>query len=72
MFLEDSKEIFPKPLSGVVDEKIGTLPGRLRFQASYWPAVLDEDFAGNLTLKPGDRVTVIGRIGITLLVRPLK
>ncbi len=71
MFLEDSKEIFPKPLWGVVDEEIGTLPGRLRFKSSYWPAMLEENFADRLTFKRGERVAVVGRVGITLLVRPL-
>jgi len=71
-FTEDSIEKFPKPLAGIVDEEVGVLPGRLKFKASYWPAMLDEDFADrNLTLQPGQQVLVVGRVNITLLVRPL-
>lgn len=70
-FTEDSIEKFPKHLPGIVDEEIGIFPGRLKFKASYWPAMLDEDFADrNLTLKPGQQVLVVGRVNITLLVRP--
>ena len=72
MFTKDAKELFSENLLGVVDEEVTEFPGgRLRFQASYWPAMLDDDFSSRPTLKPGTRVAVIGRIGICLLVRPL-
>lgn len=72
MFTKDTKELFSETLLGVVDEEVSTFPGgRLRFQGSYWPSILDENCSRFLTLKPGERVAVIGRIGICLLVRPL-
>ena len=71
-FTEDSIEKFPKPLPGIVDEEIGLLPGRLKFRASYWPAMLDDEASDrNLTLQPGQPVLVVGRVNITLLVRPV-
>ncbi|WP_225889470.1 NfeD family protein [Halomicronema hongdechloris] len=44
--------------------------GRVRFQASYWPARL---FNGSRwpALAPGEPVEVVGRDGITLLIKPL-
>lgn len=72
MFTKDKKELFSETLLGVVDEEVTNFPGgRLRFQGSYWPCILDENCSSFLTVKPGDRVAVIGRLGITLLVRPL-
>lgn len=72
MYIEDSKEMFIRELYGVVDEEVTGFPGgRLRFQGSYWPCILDEDCGSFTALKPGDRATVIGRIGICLIVRPL-
>ena len=71
-FAEDSKEIFKNPLPGIVDEEVGMDSGRLKFKASYWPAMLDEECPDrNLILQPGQKVLVVGRVNITLLVRPL-
>ena len=41
--------------------------GRVHFQASFWPAVCES----NVTFTPGERVRVIGRINITLIVDSL-
>ncbi len=73
MYIEDSKELFAGELYGVVDEEVSTFPGggRLRFQGSYFPCILDKNCGSCLTLKPGDRVMVVGRLGIALIVRPL-
>ena len=40
--------------------------GRVRFQASWWPAVCEQD----ISLAPGERVYVVGHDNITLLVEP--
>ena len=66
----DAPQMFAKPLPGIVDETIAPdQPGRVKFKATYWPAKLFRGY--DLTLEPGQKVLVIGRQGITLLVRPL-
>lgn len=60
----------PKHIDGVawVDEVIcPSSLGRVRFQGSWWPAQSEK----NLTFVPGDKVRVVGRINITLLVDAL-
>ncbi|MGB5973278.1 MAG: NfeD family protein [Nodosilinea sp.] len=44
--------------------------GRVYFQATYWPARLFQ-MATLESLHPGDSVEVVGREGLTLLVKPL-
>jgi hypothetical protein len=52
----------------VVDQVIQPgKPGRVRFQASWWPARCDEE----VTLTPNTIVQVVGRQNITLVVRPI-
>ncbi|MGB3509449.1 MAG: NfeD family protein [Microcoleaceae cyanobacterium] len=68
-FRNNAPKIFSKPQHGVVEEKITpNEPGRVKFRATYWPAVLFGDYS--MTLDPGQEVAVIGHQGITLLVRP--
>ncbi|MDJ0707784.1 MAG: NfeD family protein [Leptolyngbyaceae cyanobacterium MO_188.B28] len=43
--------------------------GRVYFQATYWPARFYQPDC-QATVLPGDSVTIIGRQGLTLLVRP--
>ncbi len=66
----DAPKMFSKAEVGVVEEKItADEPGRVKYKSTYWPAML---FRGNsMTLEPGQEVAVVGRQGITLLVRPL-
>ena len=45
-------------------------PGRVYFYATYWPARLSQTATLN-ELNPGDQVEVVGREGLTLLVKPL-
>ena len=63
--------IFSKPGIGEVEQIITeTQPGRVKFQATYWPARLHNP-EYEITLVPNTPVTVIGREGITLLVVPV-
>jgi membrane protein implicated in regulation of membrane protease activity len=56
---------------GIVEMPIDRIfPGRIYFQASHWPAKLPEADEISAQLFPGDVVEVIGRDGITLIVRP--
>ncbi|NJP08492.1 MAG: hypothetical protein HC866_02605 [Leptolyngbyaceae cyanobacterium RU_5_1] len=63
-------ELFHQIGLGSVEEAIyPKCPGRVYFQATYWPAeFFDPDCQE--TVLPGDPVAVIGRSGITLLVAP--
>jgi membrane protein implicated in regulation of membrane protease activity len=61
---------FPNPTVGVVVEDIAQADrGRVKYEAIYWPAELVEP-SSNTSLPTGSRVLVVGRKGITLLVRP--
>lgn len=52
----------------VVDQAIGPDgKGRVRFQATWWPARCEF----NVSLNPGDEVRVVGISNITLLVEPM-
>jgi membrane protein implicated in regulation of membrane protease activity len=56
---------------GVVDEVITpSFPGRVYFQASYWPARLLQPAACSV-LQPGTPVEIVDRESLTLLVQPL-
>ena len=56
---------------GTVERTItSSTPGRVYFQASYWPArFVQPDASG--ALHPGTPVEVVDRDGLTLLVQPL-
>jgi len=63
--------LFPKPGKGIIEEIITTSqPGRVNFQATYWPARLYNP-EQKVNLLPNTPVTIIGREGITLLVVPI-
>lgn len=56
---------------GIVERTITpSAPGRVYFQASYWPARFFEPCVTN-NLNPGAPVEVVDRDGLTLLVKPL-
>lgn len=62
--------LFPEPVTGTVEEAITpTQPGRVRFQATSWPARLYNS-DDRITLTPESAVSVVGRQGITALVVP--
>ncbi|MGD1712079.1 NfeD family protein [Dapis sp. BLCC M172] len=66
----DAPKMFSKAEVAVVEEKItADEPGRVKYKTTYWPAMLFRGYS--MTLEPGQEVAVIGRQGITLLVRPL-
>jgi hypothetical protein len=73
MSLESPEKItlFAKPAMGEVEQIITeTQAGRVKFQATYWPARLyNPEY--EITLVPDTPVTVIDRQGITLLVLPV-
>lgn len=64
--------LFPKPGKGIIEQIITeSQPGRVNFQATYWPARLYYP-EQEVTLLPNTPVTVVGRQGITLLVVPVE
>jgi len=70
-----SIELFPQPEIGIVEMTIsGNRPGRVKYQSTYWPARFLNpscDPQGKMTFKPNEKVMVVGRKGITLLVTPI-
>ena len=69
-FLQDT-DLFPFQGQGIVQQAIAPpYAGRVYFRATYWPARLAQTaMVGEL--QPGDPVEVLGREGLTLLVKPL-
>ncbi|NEP10130.1 MAG: NfeD family protein [Symploca sp. SIO2C1] len=60
-----TKEALEK--EAIVDEEIRpNQTGRVRFRDSWWPARCEQP----IILTPGERVYVVGRFNITLLVKP--
>jgi membrane protein implicated in regulation of membrane protease activity len=67
--MRPAPEFFTTPEVGVVDQVIApNQPGRIKYQASYWPARLYQ-MKGSIQLDSQQMVQVVGREGITLLVR---
>jgi membrane protein implicated in regulation of membrane protease activity len=68
--IKPAPELFPSPDTGIVDQAIApNQPGRVKYQASYWPARLYQ-VTGSVQLQAQQAVQVVGREGITLLVQP--
>lgn len=64
-------EVFPQPVLGKVDLSIAPSHlGRVNALGSIWYARFYDSSCQNV-MRPGDRVAVIGRQGITLLVMPM-
>ena len=64
-------ELFPRIITAEVERTIApTRPGRVKFQASHWPARFYQP-SHQKTVSPGESVIVIGRAGIDLLVMPI-
>lgn len=69
-------ELFAQPGIGEVVQVIApNRRGRVRFRASFWPARLysevDRQAQTQYPALPTEKVTVVGRDGITLLVMPM-
>lgn len=66
-----SKKLSLFQRQGRIDRRVTAQnPGRVYFYATYWPARLAPTATRN-ELHPGDQVEVVGREGLTLLVKPL-
>ncbi|MEM6837306.1 MAG: NfeD family protein [Cyanobacteria bacterium P01_C01_bin.120] len=64
-------EMSPFQGRGIVQQAIAPpYAGRVYFRATYWPARLSQT-AKLDKLQPGAPVEVVGRDGLTLLVKPL-
>ncbi|MDA0265880.1 MAG: NfeD family protein [Cyanobacteria bacterium] len=62
---------FAYQTQGVLDRPITpTTPGRVYFKATYWRACLFQPDT-HTSLKTGDKVEVLGRNGLTLLIQPV-
>ncbi|NET38966.1 MAG: hypothetical protein F6K19_44500, partial [Cyanothece sp. SIO1E1] len=63
-------QLFSCTTDGKVERTISPFhPGRVYFQATYWPARF-YDASCQVIASPGDPVKVMGREGLTLLVMP--
>jgi len=73
MFSFETKSVvmFEQGLTGVVERTIKPgAKGQIKFQGSYWSAALYPPHHDK-AIPRGQRVTIIGREGITLLVHPM-
>lgn len=62
-----SLPLFSRQEATVVKAIVPFRTGQIRFQGSWWSARCQRD----ITLQPGERVSVVGRQNITLLVEPV-
>ncbi len=70
MVFKAEVEMFAETVEGIVDEDISSSRrGRVKCLGSYWPAQI-YDVDGEVSLVPEQKVSVIGRVGIILLVIP--
>lgn len=70
MFNREKPELFPESIEGIVEESISSNQrGRVKCDGTYWPAQMYEADC-QLPLLPQQTICVVGRIGITLLVKP--
>ncbi len=66
-----SVTLFPEPKEGIVEQEITPHQrGRVKFDASYWPARFYDPNC-QATVEPNNAVSVLGISGITLLVMPI-
>lgn len=69
--LPQSIELFAAPIEGIIERPIALdHPGRVKALGTTWNAHFHPT-SDQPTITTGDRVLVIGRRGITLLVIPL-
>ena len=65
-------ELFPFSGIGKVEETISAEQlGRVRFQATYWRARFQQPSYPQ-AISPGNKIRIVGREGLTLLVAPLE
>ena len=65
-------ELFPFSGIGKVEETISAEQlGRVRFQATYWRARFQQPSYPQ-EISPGNKIRIVGREGLTLLVVPLE
>lgn len=55
----------------IIESNDGQLRYRVRFKGSIWKAILDNP-AQSVSLTSGDKVRIIGREGITLVIEPME
>lgn len=68
---QPAPDFFPFQGSGTVDRTVQSQnPGRVYFQATYWPTRLANSNSPQ-PLPPGSCVQVLGRDGLTLFVQPV-
>lgn len=71
MDFSKTAHLFQNPTVGVVVQEITqSSQGRVKHDATSWPAELDTP-SGEIVLLPNAPVLVVGRRGLVLLVRPL-
>jgi membrane protein implicated in regulation of membrane protease activity len=70
LLLAQNPKMLRQPVQGIVQQAIAPdQPGRITYQGSYWPAKFFQP-DHQAIIAAGDSATIIGRLGITLLVVP--
>ena len=65
-------ELFAAPREGIIDRPVAAhLPGRVKAMGSIWNARFYQ-IDRQIVIAAGDRVLIVGRQGLTLLIAPIQ
>ncbi len=71
-YLPKQIELFAAPVEGILERPVANhQPGRVKAMGTTWNARFHK-FEHAIAIAAGDRVLIVGRQGITLLIAPMQ